>query len=96
MNEGSMMQILQRGRLMDQTISTKDYAVLKGVVRGNTIELEQAPGLPDGLEIIVAIRLKPGDGIRLSAGAWGDMTPEELAELERILSMARGRPVKLS
>jgi hypothetical protein len=81
---------------MDKTISTKDYAVLKGTVHGKTIELEKESGLPDGLEIIVAIRLKPGDGVRLSAGAWADMSPDEVAELERIFSMMRGRPVKLT
>ena len=80
---------------MDQKISTPDYLVLKGTVRGKTIELEEATDLPDGLEIIVAIRLKPGDGIRLSAGSWADMSPEEKADLEQFLSESRGRPIKL-
>ena len=80
---------------MDKKISTTDYLVLKGTVRGKSIELEEATDLPDGLEIIVAIRLKPGDGIRLSAGAWADMTPEEEEELEKTLSQLRGRPMKI-
>ena len=80
---------------MDKKISPTDYLVLKGTVRGKTIELEEVTDLPDGLEIIVAIRLKPGDGIRLSAGSWADMSPEEKADLEQFLSESRGRPIKL-
>jgi hypothetical protein len=80
---------------MDKSINPKDYAVLKGVVRGKTIELEEETGLPDGLEIVVGIRLKPGDGIRLSAGAWASATPEEWEELEQILSRSRGRTIKI-
>jgi hypothetical protein len=80
---------------MDKTHSIKDYLVLKGVVRGKTIELEKETGLPEGQPIIVGIRLLPGDGIRLSAGAWADLTPEEVADLEDTLSRSRGRPIKL-
>jgi hypothetical protein len=55
-------------------------AVLKGVVHGRTIELEQEPGLPDGQSVTVTVqpiveqgrRLPPGEGIRRSAGVWGD------------------------
>ena len=75
---------------------TNDYLVLRGTIQGKTIELEKETDLPDGLEVIVAIRLKPGDGLRLSAGGWADMTPEEVADLEDILSRSRGRPIKLS
>jgi hypothetical protein len=54
--------------------------VLKGIVHGKTIELEQEPGLPDGQEVSVVVqpleatekRLPPGEGIRRSAGGWGD------------------------
>ena len=48
---------------------TRDYLVLQGTIHGKIIELEKETDLPEGLEVIVAIRLKPGDGIRLSAGA---------------------------
>jgi hypothetical protein len=59
-------------------------AVLKGVIRGRTIELEEEPGLPDGQSVAVTVqpageqpliekgRLPPGEGIRRSAGAWAD------------------------
>jgi hypothetical protein len=50
---------------------------LRGVVQGKTIELEHAPGLPDGQSVLVTVkpvksRLPPGEGIRRSAGAWSD------------------------
>jgi hypothetical protein len=59
---------------------TRASAVLKGIVHGKTIELEQEPGLPDGQEVSVVVhpletaerRLPPGEGIRRSAGGWGD------------------------
>lgn len=50
---------------------------VKGVIRGSTIELERAPGLPDGQRVNVTVEpapenRAPGDGIRQSAGAWAD------------------------
>jgi hypothetical protein len=77
-------------------MATRDFLVLKGTVHGKTIELEDETGLPDGWRVIVGIRLLPGDGLRLSAGAWADMTPEQVKDLEETLSMLRGRPVKIS
>lgn len=59
-------------------------AVIKGIIRGKTIELESAPGLPDGQSVAVMVqpvehkgKLPAGDGIRRSAGAWSD-DPEGL------------------
>lgn len=53
--------------------------VFKGVIHGNTITLEQEPGLPDGHELTVTLQpvaepnpLPPSEGIRQSAGAWAD------------------------
>lgn len=59
----------------------------RGVVHGNTIELENATGLREGqaVQVIVQLvdstteRLPPGEGIRRSAGAWAD-DAEELDE----------------
>jgi hypothetical protein len=67
--------------------------VLRGVVHGKTIELEQEPGLPDGQAVTVVVqpldaggaRLPPGEGIRRSAGAWAD----EAAELDEYLEWNR-------
>jgi hypothetical protein len=57
--------------------------IFKGVVRGNTIELEGELNIPDGQEVTVIVRppsqeqgepgrLPPGEGIRRSSGAWSD------------------------
>ncbi len=65
---------------------TRDSAVLKGVVHGKTIELDDEPGLVDGQPVKVTLqpigtsqRLPPGEGIRRSAGAWAD-DPQGLEE----------------
>ncbi len=61
-----------------------------GVVRGNTIELERDPGLPDNQHVVVVVRpiepaaLSPDDGLRSSFGAWSedaDALDKFLAEL---------------
>ena len=73
--------------------------ILRGVVHGKTIELEEAPGLPDGQPVNVMIhplqegRLAPGEGLRRSFGAWAD----DAEELDRYLEWNRqqrkvGRP----
>jgi hypothetical protein len=47
---------------------------LKGVVRGKTIELERAPGLPEGQAVTVTVvhtepvTLPPGEGLRRAGG----------------------------
>ena len=52
---------------------------MRGVVHGKTIELEQAPGLPDGQPVGVTIeplaaagpeQPAPGEGLRRAFGAW--------------------------
>ena len=65
---------------------------VKGVVRGRTIELEHAPGLPDGQEVTVTVEpssgsgpLPAGEGIRNSAGAWSD----DVAGLDQYLAWSR-------
>jgi hypothetical protein len=67
-------------------------SVIKGVVRGKTIELQVDAGLPDGQEVNVTIqpvsdtgRLAPGEGLRRSFGAWAD----EAEELDRYLRWNR-------
>ena len=67
--------------------------ILKGVVHGNRIDLEREAGLPDGQEVRVTVEplsaptstYTPGDGIRLSAGAWA----EDAAELDEFLAWQR-------
>jgi hypothetical protein len=65
---------------------TPTPTVLKGIVHGKIIELDQEPGLLDGQEVSVVLQplgvvqpLPPGEGILRSAGGWDD-DPEGLAE----------------
>jgi hypothetical protein len=60
--------------------------LLKGVVRGKLIELDQEPGLPDGQHVTVTLQpvLPPGEGIRQSAGAWADAGEELDAWLQEM------------
>ena len=67
---------------------------LHGVVRGKTIELEEAPGLPDGQRVGVTIeplpttgpaQLPPREGLRRAFGAWTD----DAEELDRFLEWNR-------
>lgn len=57
--------------------------VFRGTAHGKTIKLEGELGLPDGEPVTVIVharegkRLPPGEGIRRSAGGWGD-DPEGL------------------
>lgn len=66
-------------------------AVLKGVIHGKTIELEEQAGLPDGQSVSVTLhplqekRLPPGEGILRSAGAWA----EDADGLDRFLEWNR-------
>jgi len=62
--------------------------IFKGVVHGKTIELDQEPGLPEGQEVEVQVKLIPagrkwGEGILRSAGGWADY-PEMDAIMEEI------------
>ena len=70
--------------------------VFKGVVHGKTITLDEETFLPDGYRVTLHLVLEPGEGIRLAAGGWADMTPEQEAEMEKLISDLRGRPVNLS
>jgi hypothetical protein len=69
--------------------------VLKGIIKGDTIELPGRIGLPDGYQVTLHLILTPEEAMELSFGAWKDMTPEEVAEYEQILSEIEGQPVQL-
>ena len=61
--------------------------VIRGTVHGKTIELENELGLPEGQQVSLVVQPAgaPGDGIRQSAGAWG----EDAEELEAWLAQLR-------
>lgn len=61
-----------------------------GRVRGNSIELDEAIGIPEGQEVEVQVRVigpnpQWGEGIRRSAGGW-ENAPEMDAIMDRIQS----------
>jgi hypothetical protein len=87
--EGSPGPVVE-GRTMSRPVE------LKGVIHGETITLDEKTFLPDGYRVTLHLILDPAEGLRLAAGAWADMTPEQVAELEDILSKSRGRPIKLT
>ena len=75
---------------------TSDAAVLRGVVHGKTIQLDDETGLPDGQQVTITVqpvsgtevlagRLPPGEGISRSAGAWAD----DAEELDQYLEWNR-------
>lgn len=69
--------------------------VLKGVIHGTTITLDERSFLPDGYPVTLHLILEPGEALRLSYGSWADMTPEQVADYEAMMSEFHGRPVKL-
>ena len=70
--------------------------VLEGVMRGKkTIELDEVSFLPDGYRVKLHLILEPQEALKLAAGSWADMTPEEEDDLEATLSELRGRPVTI-
>lgn len=57
---------------------TSGTVIVKGIVRGRTIELDREPGLPEGQLVSVVLRpaLPPGEGLRRSFGAWASDATE--------------------
>ena len=79
-----------------ETVPPNRPIVLTGVMRDkNTIELDEESFLPEGYRVTLHLILEPGEGLRLAAGAWADMTPEEEDELEKTMSELRGRPMNI-
>ena len=51
--------------------------LIRGVIRGQTVELAQDSGLPEGQEVTVVLATvapsaPPGEGLRRSAGTWAE------------------------
>jgi hypothetical protein len=68
---------------------------LKGVIHGRTITLDEETFLPDGYRVTLHLVLEPSEIFRLAAENPVEMTPEQVAECEEILSEFQGRPFKL-
>ena len=61
--------------------SIGDLPVLRGIVHGKTIELDQDAGLPEGQSVSVVVRpladtTSLGEGLRRSFGGWADDAEE--------------------
>ena len=69
--------------------------VLKGVINGKTITLDDNPGLPEGFRVTLHLVLTQDEAFQLSAGGWADMTPEEIAELEEVMTKLDGMPFRM-
>ena len=70
---------------------------IRGTIRGNTIEVEEDLGLPDGQQVTVSVQpvLAPGEGIKRSAGTWADDpngVDEFLEEMQRLRKLDRKEP----
>ena len=71
---------------------------LTGVIHGKTITLDEGTTfVADGTHVILHLTLGPEEARQalLARPPQEDMTPEELADLEEVVSELRGRPVKL-
>lgn len=74
----------------------RNPVVLTGVMRGRkVIELDEESFLPDGYRVTLHLILEPEEAIRLSSGAWAEMTPEEVADFEAHVSELTGEPFKM-
>ena len=69
--------------------------VFKGVIHGKTITLDEESFLPDGYRVTMHLILEPEEALRLSFGGWADMTPEQVADFEAIMTQLDGTPFKL-
>ncbi|HVS39789.1 MAG TPA: hypothetical protein VMS17_29800 [Gemmataceae bacterium] len=69
--------------------------IIKGVVNGKTIMLDDDPGLPQGFRATLHLILEPEKALQLSAGAWADMTPKQIAEFEELMTELDGRPFQV-
>ncbi len=69
--------------------------VLTGVVRGRTIALDEETGLPEGYRVTLHLIVEPDEALRLAAGAWANMTADEVASFEAHVSEFYGEPFQM-
>jgi hypothetical protein len=78
-----------------KAVATHIPVVLTGVISGTTITLDEKSFMPDGYRVTLHLILEPGEGLRLAAGGWADMTPEEIASFEELMTELDGTPFKM-
>jgi hypothetical protein len=54
--------------------------LFKGVMHEKTIPLDEQSFLRGGYRVTMHLIQEPEEALRLSAGSWADMTPEDVAE----------------
>ena len=60
-----------------------------------TITLDDETFLPDGYRVKLHLILEPGEALQLGGGSGIDMTPEEIAEFEEMMTFFHGYPFKI-
>jgi hypothetical protein len=69
--------------------------VLTGVINGKTIKLDEETCLPAGYRVTLHLILEPAEALRLAAGSWAELTPEDIADLEAQMTAADGAPFQV-
>ncbi len=68
---------------------------LKGVINGKTITLDDETFLPAGYRVTLHLILTPEETLDVVSEGWGDMTAEEIADCEQMMSEFLGYPFKM-
>jgi hypothetical protein len=75
---------------------THTPVVLKGVVHGTTLTLDEKTFLPDGYRVTLDLILTPDEAWHILAnGPCPEWSPEVIADYEEIMSELHGRPIKV-
>jgi hypothetical protein len=80
----------------DRLPATYTPLVLKGVVHGTTLTLDEKTFFPDGYRVMLDLILQPGEGLHLLAVGPGlELSPEAIAAYEEVMTELYGRPIKV-
>jgi hypothetical protein len=74
---------------------SKAPIVLKGIVHGKTITLDGDTFLPDGYTVTLHLILTQEEALNLTAGAWANLTPEQVRECESLMTELDGVSVQM-
>jgi len=80
----------------DRLPATYTPLVLKGVVHGKTLTLDEKTFLPDGYRVTLDLILTPEEAWHLlTVARLPEWSPEDIANYEEIMTELEGRPVKV-
>ena len=75
---------------------THTPVVLRGVIHGTTLTLDEKTFLPDGYRVTLDLILTPDEAWQLlTTGSWPEWSPEDIANYEEIMTELEGRPIKV-